>query len=275
MKKNTVLILFLFSFYLNIQSQSKTGEIHYGEVQSLGIGGLAGYDYRALLVFNAESSLYTTRKDSLEKKPIRGKKIDATNTTTGGTIFSASTSPVGLLYILDRKKDSVFSKDFAFLYLAEDIPLIQWKIIDETKEIGTFTAQKATAAFRGRDYTAWFTSEIPLPYGPWKLQGLPGMILEAYDKNKEIYWYFKAINYPCDDCEKFLKPIQKPADEEWINFEEYKSKLISFHKNTLTRSKIFIENMANKELKTHVTVPEFNMSSTYIEVFEDPNKNKK
>ena len=56
-----------------------------------------------------------------------------------------------------------------------------WKLNNDTKKIGNFNCQKATIKFRGRNYTAWFTNEIPVRYGPWKFQGLSGLILEVYD----------------------------------------------------------------------------------------------
>ena len=37
----------------------------------------------------------------------------------------------------------------------------------------------ATTKFRGREWKVWFTEEIPVSLGPWKLGGLPGLILKA------------------------------------------------------------------------------------------------
>ena len=44
---------------------------------------------------------------------------------------------------------------------------------------------EATANYRGRTWTAWFAPEIPVQDGPWKLCGLPGLILEAHDANSD------------------------------------------------------------------------------------------
>lgn len=69
-----------------------------------------------------------------------------------------------------------------------------WKISTETKMIGSYECQKATTKFRGRDYTAWFTTKIPYSFGPWKLRGLPGLILEAYDAEKVFLATITKIN---------------------------------------------------------------------------------
>ena len=81
------------------------------------------------------------------------------------------------------------SLDFKY---QEKVPAIEWSIEDSLKTIGEYTAQKATCRFRGRDYVAWFTTEIPLPYGPWKFQGLPGLILSVYDT--ENYFRFDVTD---------------------------------------------------------------------------------
>ena len=76
------------------------------------------------------------------------------------------------------------------LSLKEKRPQIGWKFEKETKKIGSYTCNKASAIFRSRDYTVWYTTAIPIPYGPWKLNGLPGLALEAYDSEYKIYFYF-------------------------------------------------------------------------------------
>ena len=56
-----------------------------------------------------------------------------------------------------------------------------WQLLTDTMTILSYTCQKAVCHFKGRDYEAWFTPEIPRSEGPWKLHGLPGLILKAAD----------------------------------------------------------------------------------------------
>jgi GLPGLI family protein len=67
----------------------------------------------------------------------------------------------------------------------------QWTLQKETKEIIDHKCQKATTYFKGRTWTVWYTSEIPVQEGPWKLWGLPGLILEAQDSDS--LYHFLAI----------------------------------------------------------------------------------
>jgi len=94
-----------------------------------------------------------------------------------------------------------------------------WKFIDERKELSGFLVHKATTKFRGRNYTAWYTPEIPLPYGPWKFNGLPGLILEVYDEEKVIYFAAEKISIAQDTvCEL---PIDKTILDDAMSIPEY------------------------------------------------------
>jgi GLPGLI family protein len=77
----------------------------------------------------------------------------------------------------------------------------QWKIEKITKEILGYKCQKAIANFRGRTWIAWYAPDIPIQDGPWKLWGLPGIILEA--KDSDSLYNFVAIGLE----KKEAKPI--------------------------------------------------------------------
>lgn len=82
--------------------------------------------------------------------------------------------------------------DAAGVYLyTETQPKMKWKLMPERKTVLGYDCQRATCSFRGRDYEAWFTVDIPMSFGPWKFQGLPGLILEVVDTKSE--YHFIAI----------------------------------------------------------------------------------
>jgi len=75
----------------------------------------------------------------------------------------------------------------------QEFPVLEWTMGEESKEIGGYTVQKATTRFRGRDYSVWFTSELPFQSGPWKFQGLPGLILEVADSKGEVFFKYAGF----------------------------------------------------------------------------------
>src|ERR1700761_9559959 len=79
-------------------------------------------------------------------------------------------------------------------YLMEDaMPAIDWKVSSDTMTFGGLHCQKATGYFKGRTYTAWFCPDLPLHVGPWKLNGLPGVIVHAYDAKKDVQFMFDGV----------------------------------------------------------------------------------
>ena len=78
----------------------------------------------------------------------------------------------------------------------ENIPRLDWVIQDETKKIGSNVCQRATCTFRGRNYIAWFATDINIGAGPYKFQGLPGLILEVTDDQGKISFTMKDITIP-------------------------------------------------------------------------------
>lgn len=66
-----------------------------------------------------------------------------------------------------------------FYTYAESLEKPVWKITKEVSDIMGYKCYKATTRYGGRDWIAWFTPDISLSEGPWKLRGLPGLILKA------------------------------------------------------------------------------------------------
>ncbi len=56
-----------------------------------------------------------------------------------------------------------------------------WKILPDKQKIGAYNAQKASANFGGRDWIAWFSTDIPFQDGPYVFYGLPGLIVKLED----------------------------------------------------------------------------------------------
>lgn len=57
-----------------------------------------------------------------------------------------------------------------------------WELTADTARVLGYACRGAAARFKGRTWRVWYTDEIPVPEGPWKLAGLPGLILRAEDE---------------------------------------------------------------------------------------------
>lgn len=92
--------------------------------------------------------------------------------------------------------------------LADTLLALPWVVLPKTRQLGTHSVQAATATFHGRTYEAWFAPDLPLPLGPWKLGGLPGLILEAHDIDHKFSFEAIAIDLPTRNT----TPVAPPTD---------------------------------------------------------------
>ena len=69
-----------------------------------------------------------------------------------------------------------------FLYkVTEDIEIPTWNIVEGSDSVCGYLCQKANGKFRGKTWNVLYAEDIPTVAGPWKLQGLPGLITYAAD----------------------------------------------------------------------------------------------
>jgi GLPGLI family protein len=77
---------------------------------------------------------------------------------------------------------------------ADTLPAINWILFNDKKTIAGYTCYRAEAQVRGRHFTVWYTPQIPISGGPWKLHGLPGFILSGTDKERKVIFEFDSID---------------------------------------------------------------------------------
>lgn len=66
---------------------------------------------------------------------------------------------------------------------------MQWEFSsDSPVRILGYMCNKARASYAGREYTAWYTLDLPASYGPYKFHGLPGLILKVEESNGMYVW---------------------------------------------------------------------------------------
>jgi GLPGLI family protein len=70
----------------------------------------------------------------------------------------------------------------------EDLVSPEWQLGEEAATISGYACKNARTFFRGREYEAWYTTEIPISEGPWKFTGLPGLILKISDTRNHFFW---------------------------------------------------------------------------------------
>lgn len=139
----------------------------------------------------------------------------------------------GYIYKDYQKNDLIECDYFNMTHWKYEEPLQipMWTVTDSVKNLLGYECIKATTSFKGRDWIAWFTPEIPISDGPWKLLGLPGLILEAYDANHEyefipqtiqtsgiapvgFMWYTDENNHRKVSREDFLKEWRKYKSQD-------------------------------------------------------------
>jgi hypothetical protein len=136
-------------------------------------------------------SYYTFQSDSLQRTPdgakvwselfqqaIEKDGIDGDFPHVRMSTYVYKNYPTGQMTITDR----ISLQGYRY---ADSLHAQTWTMGDSTREVLGYTCQQATADFRGRHWTAWFATDIPVSDGPWKLGGLPGLILEAYDEGQQ------------------------------------------------------------------------------------------
>lgn len=124
------------------------------------------------------------------------------------------------LFLDPNKREMNIYEDFArnFYKIIDVFPEFQWQLINENKMINNLKVQKAIGKYRGNTWEVWFAESIPYGFGPRKLNGLPGVILEAKDQSGKIH--IKAIKIEFDK-ECFICNIPNDRKIVEVSYKDY------------------------------------------------------
>ena len=104
----------------------------------------------------------------------------------------------------------------------EPTPDITWTLTDDTLTVSGYLCQQAMATFRGLEWHVWYTEEIPSSAGPWRLRGLPGLIVKAENQ---------AHTFCLAGLRMEASPITAPEQNPEVHRMKY-AKLLK-HKNEI------------------------------------------
>lgn len=200
--KRVILILFLFCSYYDMQAQTPLSVDPYtfkGVLDTTRVRVV--YQLTYIVDVDKPQQKKTQELELLLGKRYELFRFDKERFDKGFSVPSGSELNIpgyGLaasVFLFDRhsEKRQTFIKGVApstLCYTTDDTSL-QWSLGSETKKILGHTCQRATAQYLGRNYTAWFATSLPISSGPWKLRGLPGLILEGSDERGE--YQFDAV----------------------------------------------------------------------------------
>ncbi|WP_288438003.1 GLPGLI family protein [uncultured Chryseobacterium sp.] len=138
-----------------------------------------------LLDIDKNGSSYYSREKFVADSTGRAELQKQLKSGGGNFSFNRRDKP-GLVYYKVTKQYPDF-KTYLFRSVSTDQYKIredkkpEWKILSEKQKIGTYETQKAVTSFGGREWTAWFTTDLPFQDGPYVFSGLPGLIVKLED----------------------------------------------------------------------------------------------
>jgi GLPGLI family protein len=186
------------------------------------------YTENMVLFLGKNASAYRSYDGFVVDQQFKKAYAEAIANSPDGTLGGLNRSGAGsrTQYYQYPGQQKLLTKDVIMVneYLIEGpLPAIEWKISTDTATFGGMHCQKATGHFAGRDYIVWFCPDLPVRTGPWKLNGLPGVIVDAHDTKNEVEFRFDGVEKTvaslkikaiADKKESDLPPIARDLNDD-------------------------------------------------------------
>jgi GLPGLI family protein len=140
------------------------------------------------------------------------------------TIVKSSSEPI---YFVKNYKQNALYYNYGVVMRAklfdikDSLHSMRWELHKETKKIKNFDCKMAKTIFRGRTYTAYYTTKIPIATGPWKFGGLPGVILEISSDDGEFAWTIEEVVKNHTNKKPYEVDLKGKEFISWKQYTEY------------------------------------------------------
>jgi len=229
--KNIVFILFLFTQALS--AQNKRFIYQYTFIQDSTNRSNVVKELMFLDIGNKKSIFSGQRKYFSDSTVIADSKKG---------IFNMPSRDLIIFYRIEKIDGKVFYKtnDYGLDRIkVEDNRKIEWKVLQDKQKIGEYNTQKAVTNFGGRTWIAWFTTEIPLQDGPYKFQGLPGLIIKIEDSTDSHNFELVGVS----DLKEIAYPERnKEIKESYFSLADFKKYYLQYRNDPAAETKkLYIE----------------------------------
>lgn len=201
-------------------------------------------DLESVAVLYTRGALITNQKESIYYYVYKDTLVNYEGGQYGRTYEEDEEIPVydlneivGVKHYKDLNSKSIVYTSNIIRYnkiiIDNNYAIKDWQITENTKTILGYECQEAVCTFRGRSYKAYFSTALPYSSGPYKFDGLPGLILEVISNDEKVHIYAKEVK--TTDI-KIFNPYED--EKNVISWEEFKKEFIKeAHKiNTYYRS---------------------------------------
>lgn len=108
---------------------------------------------------------------------------------------------------------------------------LEWKLTNEISTVQNYICQKAILQYGGRNWIAWFTTQIPIQDGPYKFHGLPGLIVKIHDNEFNYNWELEKIQ--SNKRNSFITPIFSNQKIKFMSKQEFENVFATYTKNPM------------------------------------------
>jgi len=119
----------------------------------------------------------------------------------------------------DYIQQSMILEEFPSITLSEKLNNMTWELTGRSKKILNYACDEAKTTFRGRNYIAYFTTNLPFKSAPWKFHGLPGVMLEVYSTDKKVKMTVNTLKQG-KNLGKIKNPFRKKKRISWEDFKK-------------------------------------------------------